>query len=254
MTVRLARIADGRIGHVTLAAGKGNVLDRAAMGELEQAFRELGADTKVRAVLLAAEGKDFSFGASVPEHAPGEVDRMLPAFHGLVRAMHEASLPIAAAVRGRCLGGGFEVAIAAHHLVVAEDAQLGVPEVTLGVFPPVAAALLPFRTHQPVVDRLVIGGEILDGRAAVALGVADEACPAELVEERALERLRRHVTLSGIAIRYATRASRTAWGEALDGRLSRLERMYLDELSQTEDGREGIAAFMEKRAPVWRDR
>ncbi len=134
--VRVEPIADGRIARVTLDAGKGNVVDRRAIEALAEAFRRVGEDGGVRAVVLAAEGSDFSFGASVPEHAPGEVETMLPAFHALFRTMDEAAVPICAAVRGRCLGGGFELAVAAHHLVVAEDAKLGVPEVTLGVFPP----------------------------------------------------------------------------------------------------------------------
>ena len=252
--VQLTFLAEGRIARVALAAGKGNVLDRAVVAALSEAFRSLGADHAVRAVVLTTHERDFSFGASVPEHAPGEVETMLPAFHGLFRAMHEAALPICAAVRGRCLGGGFELAIAAHHLVVAKDARLGLPEVTLGVFPPVAAAVLPLRARQPIVDRLIVAGETIDGATAAAWGVADEVTYAALVEERAIAHAARFASLSGTAIRFATRAARAAWGEALSARLAYLERLYLDELMRTDDAREGIAAFLERRAPVWRDR
>lgn len=251
--VRVTRLAEGRIARVTLAAGKGNVLDRNVIGALTEAFRALGGDTSVRAAVLTAEGPDFSYGASVAEHAPGEVETMLPAFHEMFRAMHAAAVPVCAAVRGRCLGGGFELAIAAHHLVVADDARLGVPEVTLGVFPPVAAALLPLRTRQPVIDRLVTTGEPVDGATAVELGIADAVAEPAMVEERAVEHAARFTSLSGVAVRYATRAARAAWQEALGDRLARLERLYLQELMRTEDAREGIAAFLERRKPEWRD-
>lgn len=251
--VSVTRLSDGAVARVALDAGKGNVVDSRVIGELTEAFAEIGADRAVKVILLTAEGTDFSFGASVPEHAPGEVEKMLPAFHQLFRAMDDAAVPVVAAVRGRCLGGGFELALAAHHVVVAEDAKLGVPEVTLGVFPPVAAALLPLRTTQPVVDRLVIGGEIVDGSTAVALGVAEECHEAAVVEERALEHTGRFTKLSGAAVRYATRAARAAWREALDDRLARLERLYLEELMETQDAREGIAAFLDRRKPVWRN-
>jgi len=251
--VSITPLPGGGIARVALHAGKGNVVDSRVIGALTQAFREVGEDRAVKAVVLTAEGSDFSFGASVPEHAPGRVDDMLPAFHALFRAMDDAAVPVIGAVRGRCLGGGFEIAIACHRLVVAEDAQLGVPEVTLGVFPPVAAALLPLRTGQPVVDRLVIGGELIDGVTAVSLGVAEHCCEAGNVDDDAIAYAERFVKLSGAAVRFATRAARAAWREALDDRLARLEKLYLEELMRTADAREGIAAFLERRKPTWRN-
>lgn len=251
--VRVERVEDGRIARLVLDAGKGNVLTTAVVEALRCAFGEVGAEPRVRAVLLTHAGQDFSFGASVPEHAPGQVERMLPKFHELFRTIAATNLPVVTAVRGRCLGGGFELAIVAQHLVVAADARLGVPEVTLGVFPPIAAALLPFRVAQPVVDRLVGRGETLLGPEAVTVGVADEVAPAPDVEARALDHARGYVPLSGVAVRHATRAARVAWNEALGARLERLEAQYLGELMRTRDASEGIAAFVERRLPTWVD-
>ena len=251
--VSVARLAGGRVARVSLSGGKGNVLTRAAIGELARTFRELGDDGGVHAVLLTAEGPSFCYGASVPEHAPGLVERMLPEFHELFRSLSRAALPVVAAVRGKCLGGGFELALSAHRLVVAEDAELGLPEVTLGVFPPVAAALLPLRVRQPVVDRMVVRGDVVNGTDAVALGLADEHAPAAAVESRALLWAERYRDLSGTAVRFATRASRAAWDEALGDRLRRLEQLYLGELMATADAREGIAAFLDRRPPRWSD-
>jgi cyclohexa-1,5-dienecarbonyl-CoA hydratase len=213
----------------------------------------LGEERSVHAVLLTAEGQSFCYGASIPEHAPGVVERMLPEFHALFRTISRAALPVVAAVRGKCLGGGLELALAAHRLVVAEDAELGFPEVTLGVFPPVAAALLPLRVPQPVVDRMVVLGDVVKGTDAVALGLADECAPSPSVENRALHWAARYRELSGTALRHATRASRTAWDEVLESRLGRLEHLYLDELMATADAREGIAAFLDRRPPRWSD-
>lgn len=252
--VRVERIHDGRAARVVLDAGKGNVLTRAAIGELDEAFAGLAQDRAVRGVVLGHEGDHFSFGASVPEHAPDVVGEMLPELHRLMRTMDAAALPICAAVKGRCLGGGLELALAAHRIVVADDAVLGVPEVTLAVFPPVASAILPLRVSQAVVDRLVTRGETISGVEAVQLGVAEEAAPAADVHARAEEWIRGYVELSGAAVRFACRASRTAYREALGERLDRLERLYLDELMKTADAREGIAAFMERRKPTWVDR
>lgn len=253
-SVEVSRLAEGRIARVILNAGKGNVLSRAVIEELDGVFRAIGEDRAVVAVVLGAEGKHFSFGASVEEHVPGEVETMLPAFHRLFRTIAQAAVPICAAVRGQCLGGGFELALAAHRIVVAEDANLGVPEITLGVFPPVAAAVLPLRVSQAVADRLVTTGETVTGAEAVALGVADQACDAALVEEEATRWAQRYLGLSGASVRFATRAARMAWDEALCERLERLEKLYLEQLMKTADAKEGIAAFMERRKPSWVNR
>jgi cyclohexa-1,5-dienecarbonyl-CoA hydratase len=251
--LRVRSLADGRIAHLSLAAGKGNVLGRDAIEALSTAFEEAGRDARVRAVLLTADGPDFSWGASVPEHAAGEVERMLPAFTALFRTIARSALPVAAAVHGRCLGGGLELALAAQRIFVAEDALLGLPEVGLAVFPPVAAAVLPLRLRQPEIDRLVGLGEMISGIEAVRIGLADEAARGPEVEAKALAWCERWAKLSGVAVRFATRAARAAWDEALDARLPRLERLYLEDLMATRDAREGIASFVERRSPVWTD-
>lgn len=249
------RLEGGRLAEVRLEAGKGNVLDRAAIGELIDAFDALGADAELRAILLTAAGRNFSFGASVPEHAPGEVESMLPAFHQLFRHIAKCALPVVAVVQGRCLGGGLELMLAAHHVEVSADAQLGVPEVTLGVFPPVAAAVLPLRVPQPVVDRMVTLGEVVGASEALRIGLVDGMSDdAESARAAGLRWAARYLELSAVAVRYATRAARAAWDEALGSRLESLERLYLDDLMATHDAKEGIAAFLERRAPDWQNR
>lgn len=252
--VQVSRVGEGAIARVSLCAGRGNVLTRAVIATLEAVFRELGSDPHVKAVMLTSEEPDFSFGASVAEHAPGEVETMLPSFCKLFRTIASTGLPVGAAVRGRCLGGGLELCLAAHHVVVSEDAQLGLPEVTLGVFPPVAAAVLPLRVRQPVADLLITQGLSVRGEEAVRLGLADAVAPSNKVEERVVEWASKYTKLSACAVRFATRASRFAWDEALGARLDRLEEIYLRELMATADAQEGIRAFMEKRQPRWVDR
>jgi cyclohexa-1,5-dienecarbonyl-CoA hydratase len=178
---------------------------------------------------------------------------MLPAFSSLVRTLSRVALPSVAAVRGRCLGGGLELALACHRIVAAHDALLGLPEVTLGVFPPVAAAVLPLRVPQPIADRLVVRGEIVDGVEAVSIGLVDDIAPATHVETRALLWAERYAALSGSAVRFATRAVRRHFDHAMEKTLRALEEIYLGELMGTADAREGIAAFLEKRRPEWVD-
>ena len=93
-------LEEGRVLRIILAAGKGNVIDRRAIEDLRAELAGVGTEPRLRAVLLDHEGPHFSFGASVEEHAPGEVETMLPAFHALARELLALDLPILAAVRG----------------------------------------------------------------------------------------------------------------------------------------------------------
>ena len=107
---------------------------------LDRAFAEHVGNAHIAAILLDTEGPHFSFGASVEEHLPDQCAAMLAGLHGLVMRMVESPTPILAALRGQCLGGGLEVALAAHLMFVAADATLGQPEMKLGVFAPAADA------------------------------------------------------------------------------------------------------------------
>ncbi|MCC7536220.1 MAG: enoyl-CoA hydratase/isomerase family protein [Deltaproteobacteria bacterium] len=242
------------VAEIRLSAGRGNVIDRALCERLAAVFGELGADRAIHCVILSASGPDFSWGASVPEHMPGEVDRMLPALHGLAQALVDSRLPVAALVRGRCLGGALELVLCAHHVIVAENATLGLPEVKLGVFPPLGATLLPFRVSQPVVDRMVTRGDVLDAAEAVSVGLADELTSDAALADHGRRWASAYETLSGSSIRFACEAARRGFRDALGEPLTRLEALYLGRLLETHDGVEGVRAFVEKRTPRWQHR
>lgn len=234
----------------------GNIVDRALMRSLGANLRALARDTHLKAVVLRGSGAHFSYGASVQEHLPEEVAPMLAEFHALLRLFDEVSLPpVIAAVRGRCLGGGFELALACDRIVVEEGAQLGCPEVRLGVFPPAGAALLPLRVHAGRAAELLVSGRLLDGREALEWGVADLLAPAGGLDAAVEELVERTLQpLSAAALRQARRACRHPWREALGERLAALEKQYLEEVMATHDALEGLGAFLDKRQPAWSDR
>ena len=130
---------DGTLLRVRLARPKANVLDAEMIAALRDAFGMHRANSGPLAALLDHEGPNFSFGASVSEHLPEQCEQMLATFHLLIVSMLDWPKPILVAVRGNCLGGGLELACAGHLLFVASDAQLGQPEMNLGVFAPAAS-------------------------------------------------------------------------------------------------------------------
>ena len=135
-------------------------------------------------MLLDAEGPHFSFGASVEEHLPDRCAAMLASLHALILAMLEFPAPILVAVRGQCLGGGLELALAGSPIFAAPDAQFGQPEMKLGVFAPAASVLLPYRVNQPAAEDLLFSGRSIDADEAKAIGlvqvVADDPEAAAL--------------------------------------------------------------------------
>ena len=105
--VALNRLDDGKLLQLVLDAGKGNVIDAAVIARLRELAKEVAGLSAARALIIDHTGKHFSFGASVADHVPGEVEKMLPALHGLARELLALDLPILCAVRGMCLGAGW---------------------------------------------------------------------------------------------------------------------------------------------------
>lgn len=241
---------DGALLRLRLARPKANLVDAAMIGALHGALIEYRRTTTLRGVLLEAEGPHFSFGASVEEHLPEQCAKMLGSLHALIVGMLEFPAPILVAVRGQCLGGGLEVALAGGPIFAAPNAQFGQPEIKLGVFAPAASVLLPYRVSQPVAESLLLTGRSIDAAEAAARGLVQAV--AEDPETAALEWFEQHLQdRSAAALACALAASRGQLLRDVRRRLAEVEQLYLERLMRTHDANEGLAAFLAKRQPVW---
>jgi cyclohexa-1,5-dienecarbonyl-CoA hydratase len=239
----------------TLYHPKGNIITRDMIGALRSALESVAENPHLKLITIEGAGDDFSFGASIPEHAPGEIDRALPEMHALIDEMLEAPAPTAAVVRGRCFGGGFELALACDFILAEEGATFALPEIALGVFPPAASAILPYRIGGAPATQFILTGEsvgagLLHARGLVAL-VAARGRLNDAVDEWFTARF---ASRSAAALRHAAAAARMGLVAHVRARLPELERLYLEDLMRTEDAAEGIAAFLARRAPSWTDR
>jgi cyclohexa-1,5-dienecarbonyl-CoA hydratase len=246
----------GPVLHVALASPPLNVLDIAMLrelaGVLESAARE---EDPPHVVVVRGDGaKAFSAGASVPDHAPDRVADMLAAFHRAIRAIC-AMPPIAiAAVHGHCLGGGLELAAACDLAIVAESATFSQPEIDLGCFPPAATAFYPSLLGSKRAAEIVLLGGRIDAARAEAIGLVNAVVPDDTLDAEVARWAAALATKSRAALAIAKRALRLGVEQAPAEALAACERLYLDDLVRTDDMREGIAAFLEKRKPVWRHR
>lgn len=244
---------DGAVWRVILNNGKGNILDSALIKSLTEVFRAAAQTPELKALCIEGGGKHFSFGASVAEHLPDRVESMLECFHEMFEEMLGCSVFIIAAVRGRCLGGGLELAAFCHRVVASPDAKLGQPEITLGVFAPVASVFLPERVGRGHADDLCVSGRVIDADEALAMKLVDQI--SENPAEAALTYAREHlITRSAKSLRFAVRAARCGLKQRFSEELQEVESLYLNELMATHDAAEGIRSFLEKRAPNWENR
>ncbi len=250
--VILEKLEAGAIWRVKLATPKANILDKHKTERLTRIFADARADRGLKAVIVEGEGPHFSFGASVEEHLPAQVEAMLRGFHGLFRTILDSAVVTLAAVRGQCLGGGLELAAFCHRLFVAPDARLGQPEIVLGVFAPIASVALAERVGRSRAEDLCLSGRSIGAEEALSIGLADEI--AEDPSDAALAYARQHLLpRSAASLRLAVRAVRTDYDTRFRDALAETERLYLEELMATADAVEGLNAFLEKREPRWKN-
>lgn len=248
--VRREVLDDGQLWVLSLETPPANILDHNKIETLTKLFTEAGQAGGLKCVLLEGDGANFSFGASVEEHLPGAFERMIPAFLDLFRVFLTSEVRCLAAVRGHCMGGGLELIMPCIRIWAAPEATFGQPEITLGVFPPVAALLLPDRVGQSRAEELCVSGRVIDATEAERLGLVDEVVddPSAAAREYAREHL---LPKSASSLRLALRASRLAAGRSRAGLLTELEALYSETLMGTSDAVDGLTAFVEKRAPRW---
>jgi cyclohexa-1,5-dienecarbonyl-CoA hydratase len=243
-------VQDG-VARLTLDAPPLNILTRAVLTELRETLAGLVPQHDLRVALLTAQGLHFSAGADVGEHLPPEHAALIPEFIATVAALAAFPLPVMAVVQGRCLGGGFELVMAADLVIAAEGASFAQPEIRLGLLPPAACALLPLRATPATAARLVLTGEPITAAEARAAGLVALVVPDGELERAAGELAARLAGHSAAALRLAKRALRAGERAARERALGEAQAIYLDELMTTRDALEGLRAFTEKRPPVW---
>ncbi|MBO0911715.1 MAG: enoyl-CoA hydratase/isomerase family protein [Acidobacteria bacterium] len=254
---RLSRLSieiEPQVARLTLSNPPVNVIDIPMMDELASAISEIEALSDISILVVSGGGKSFSAGVDVGAHAPGEVAGMLGKFHAVIRSLITTKKVTIARVEGHSLGGGAELAMACDLVYTTNDARWGFPEIQLGCFPPVAVSALSALIGQKRAAELILTGATISGKEAAETGLATEAfeeSQSRKAVDRTLEKLR-GLSVSTLAL---TKKAMCAWdGVDFDKGLARAEKIYLEELMRTEDAREGIQAFLERRKPEWKGR
>ena len=251
MTLLLER--DGRTVTVTLNRPPLNILDIPTIDRLGQIVSELDRDEDLQLVVVRGAGdRAFSAGVAVQDHTPELVGPMLESLHGAIRKLRDLSAVTVAAVQGHCLGGGMELALACDLVIATEDARFGQPEIELGCYPPVAAALYPSLIGPGRTLDLLLTGRTLTCEEAERMGLI--ARRVGNLDEGLAKLTSEILAKSAAVARLTKKAVRAGRDHGFAEALAESERLYLEELCPTADMAEGIAAFLEKRQPVWKHR
>jgi cyclohexa-1,5-dienecarbonyl-CoA hydratase len=247
---------EDRVGRIRLARAPLNVFNIAMMREIGAAVAECVRERALVAIVFEAGPgvRAFSAGVAIEEHVEETIYQMLDAFHAIFRALEQGGKPTIAVVDGAALGGGCELVAGCDIVIASERARFGQPEIKLGVFPPVAAVLLPRIIGDKRARELMLTGELIDATEAARLGLVNYMVSSEQLAQKTEEILSRLRELSAPALEMTRRAIDMSRGLPFEEALSRVENLYLNELMKTEDAREGVNAFMEKRKPAWRNR
>ncbi len=245
-------VQDDGLARIVIQRAPFNVLDIPTMEEINQALDACAANAQVKLLTITGAGeKAFSAGVEVADHTPDKVDRMIEVFHGIFRCLQRLPVPTIALVNGAALGGGMELAIGCDMIVAAAGAKFGQPEIKLAVFPPIAAVLLPRLVPPARAMEILLGGENFTAEEALSMGLVNRVFPRESFAADAQSFLQPYLQLSTAALRSARKAMRAAADQPFEGALQAAEKIYLQELMNTADAKEGLNAFLEKRKPVW---
>jgi cyclohexa-1,5-dienecarbonyl-CoA hydratase len=241
------------LGTITFNRPPVNVLNIAMMEEINEVLAAWQGQKDLKVVLFNAKGKCFSAGVDVGEHMGDLAPKMIGAFHRIFRLMDKLGVPTVASVYSSCLGGGCEVAVFCDLVIADEGAKFGQPEIQVGVFPPIAAQIMPRIIGRKAAADLIFSGRIISAEEAKGMGLVNRVVPKGELEAATEEFLKPYLGLSAEVLRKTKKAFMGGLMDDLEPSLKVIEDIYLNELMTGHDAMEGLKAFLEKRKPVWKN-
>ena len=230
-----------------------NALNYPMMGELVQAMANMDADPDTRCIVLTGNGRAFAAGVDVNRMAKKSVSEMQANdLSGKWAAIKACKTPLIAAVSGFALGGGCELAMLCDMIVASESARFGQPEIKVGIMPGAGGTQRLTRAiGKARAMEMVLAGRYISGKEAHEVGLVNRVVPPELYLEAALELAAEVASMAPLAAQRAKEAVLQAFELPLSEGLE-FERKNFWSLFETEDQKEGMAAFLEKRKPKWK--
>jgi cyclohexa-1,5-dienecarbonyl-CoA hydratase len=245
---------DGAVARFTLNHPEHNLLNEAMLRELADGIGKVAENSAVKVIVLDAAGKVFCGGVDIGEYTADRAFSMLDAFHSACIAMVEAAQPVVVVVDGPAIGGGAELVAYGDLVVATPRARFALPEITIGMFPPLASTMFPHIIGPKRALELILTGEAITAERARDLGLVNRLVPEAQLQTAVNELVAKISAQSGAVLGMAKKAVLGGMGISLRDALRNSMSIFLNELYHTEDSQEGLRALLEKRKPQWKNR
>jgi cyclohexa-1,5-dienecarbonyl-CoA hydratase len=245
---------EGPVARLTLQRPEHNLLNEQMLRELAQGIGMIAENGTVKLIVLDSGGKVFSGGVDIGEYTGERAFSMLDAFHTACMAMVEAPQPVLVIVDGAAIGGGAELVAYGDLVVATPRARFALPEITIGVFPPLASTMFPHIVGPKRALELILTGEAISAERARDLGLVNRLVPEGQLQAAVNELIGKITAQSGAVLGMAKKAVLAGMGMSLRDSLRNSMNIFLNELYRLEDSQEGLRALLEKRKPQWKNR
>jgi len=245
---------DGSVARMTLSRPEHNLLNETMLREIASGISYAGERDDVKLIVLDSACKIFCGGIDIGEYTSQRVFQMLDAFHSAFAGMLEVAKPVICVVNGPAIGGGAELAAFGDLVIATPKARFAQPEISIGVFPPLASTILPYLVGPKIALELVLTGEPVSAERAMELGMVNRLVPEAQLEQAVKDLVDRISSHSGPVLTMAKKAILGGMGLSLRDGLKHSMNIFLNELYRLEDSQEGLRALVEKRKPNWKNR
>jgi cyclohexa-1,5-dienecarbonyl-CoA hydratase len=245
---------DAGVARMTLNRPEHNLLNEAMLREIAGGIIHAGERDDVKLIVLDSACKVFCGGIDIGEYTSQRVFQMLDAFHAAFAGMLDVGKPVICVVNGPAIGGGAELAAFCDLVIATPKARFAQPEISIGIFPPLASTILPFLVGPKIALELVLTGEPVTAERALELGMVNRLVPEAQLEQAVNDLVGRISGHSGPVLTMAKKAILGGMGLSLREGLKHSMNIFLNELYRLEDSQEGLRALVEKRKPNWKNR
>jgi cyclohexa-1,5-dienecarbonyl-CoA hydratase len=245
---------EGAVARMTLNRPEHNLLHEPMLREMADAIDLVGQKDEIKLIVLDSACKVFCGGIEVGEYTSQRVFQMLDAFHAAFAGMLETAKPVLCIVNGPAIGGGAELAAFGDLVIATPKARFAQPEISIGVFPPLASTILPYLVGPKIALELVLTGEPVTAERALEMGLVNRLVPEAQLEKTVNDLIARITGHSGPVLTMAKKAILNGMGLSLKDGLKQSMNIFLNELYRLEDSQEGLHALVEKRKPNWKNR
>ena len=245
---------DGAVARMTLNRPEHNLLNEAMLREMADGIAFAGEREDIKLIVIDSACKVFCGGIDVGEYTAQRVFQMLDAFHAAFAGMLEVGKPVICVINGPAIGGGAELAAFGDLVVASPKARFAQPEITIGVFPPLASTILPYLVGPKTALEIILTGEPVTAERALELGMVNRLVPEAQLENTVEDLVARISAHSAPVLSMAKKAVLGGMGLSIKDGLKQSMDIFLNQLYRLEDSQEGLRALVEKRKPNWKNR